>query len=538
MSRVNSQREVFGSNFSLQGLNAICQAFHNERMVKVLTPLAKNAILSDLASRIATLFIASVLYPVWGIVLIADKLTSGRVQNKLSSQAEIVSPSPVNSQIEKAKHNRSVSTQLKNPFEKLPRELLPLILKFLRVDIRLQATSLCKLFSKVIRFNLSPIERLGHKNCPVQKLEQKTLIFRFLVHSSQYKENSSDLVITGDCGDYDDNPVVTLWENGQAINEMINSRGNTAFLLKNEIDNQMIESCRYTSFFYKSVEYMTIGGKSLNYLAAAQYNQDGLIQIWDLNKKVKLIEKKLEKEITHLHSNLEDLCIGFDDGMLRLCKFTNLNLIKEWQAHDSKITWAGNDSMLQRIFTSSYTSLKIWDAVTFDCVKVIPAVSKIHYDPTSKILIGKTPDERTLCLWKGEDGEEIAKFGDETESITAFHYNAPKELLFAAFSGCPSKIVVWDLKTQSVLNSIPLLYPRGLTDCIYQLDFDPESEMILTEGYLVSLWSLKESTLFQSFSKAPHSREVHWDKAAQKLYVLDYHRLYVKDYSKPLPELF
>ncbi len=193
--------------------------------------------------------------------------------------------------------------------------------------------------------------------------------------------------------------------------------------------------------------------------------------------------------------------------------------------------------------------LKIWDAEKLNCIKSVEGLNDrdAAYDPASKFLFcaEKNPlNSRSIKLLDSKNGTEIATFteADETASLAAIHYSAESGLLFASFTSkindlARAKITVWDVKSKQMVQSFltlttPLPEP-GLCDIVHHIDFDPKSRVILTGGYVASLWDLDEGRLIKKlpFPNDGWVNKMVWNKETQKLYVLKDKKLYLLDYS-------
>ncbi len=174
------------------------------------------------------------------------------------------------------------ASQNRDHLSDLPSELLAIIFNKLpfgknHVNFSLVSRKLCQIAVE----NMSPIDNLIVKKNQLKPFIQENHINTFLVRD--IPENKAEIVITGDLEEYRKNPVVTIWEKGKLP------------LTEREIQRNIF----FISYFYKPIFYLEMGGgASANYVAAAQYNRDGRLQIWDIEKKIKLIQTELGKEIS------------------------------------------------------------------------------------------------------------------------------------------------------------------------------------------------------------------------------------------------
>ncbi len=414
-------------------------------------------------------------------------------------------------------------------FSHLPPEILTDIFKMLSFPQGCVRFALvCRQFSQIAAANMSPVHGLVHEIYKSIEFTQKNRIFTFLTLGSP--KNKPEIVITGDNAEYQGDPQVTLWEHGKS-------------------PLCTTSSFPFHTFFYKPIQWLTIGGQSNDYLAAAQYNRDGLIQIYKI-KEGKVLEKEIGKEISCLNADKDQLLIGFEDGTLQILNFSDLSLLQEWQACYGSISKIFVDSSMQRIFTFSYEGLKIRDIESRECLKEFNHMDGVYsiYDSKSQYLIcqNKEQNKRSVTILS-HDGTEIATFtdSDESASLRGIHFNAESGLLFASFETKISwnnqdlgraKMVVWDVKTKQLVTSfLTITTPQpepGICDIASHIDFDPHSRLILTGGYCISLWDLDTGTLIKKLPLIGRIKEMIWEKESQRLFVLIDGKLHLFDYSR------
>ncbi len=469
------------------------------------------------------------------------------------------------------KSKETIHFCVKDNYSELPPELHIKIFNMLPVKDLPMISQICKGFKQNVEthLNLNPHDRLFFKNIKPREFTQQNPIGNFLIHNPS--ENPPKLVITCDSNtEYaEKNPTVKSW----AIDTSSAIETNRESIL---------------SSLTLPMDYLAIGGKSSQYLAACTAWSTGLTQIWDLDaQKVLVAERKFGGTCpSSLYAMEDHLWIGLNTGNVGCFNFSDLSDIRVFKPHNHSVRWISEDPAIGRIFTKGLDgnninndSLKIWDDQN-SLIKKIPNAcidQETIYDSQLKLLIGVNHDQN-ISIWKGEDGTEIHNFiisdNSSPHEATGLHFNAEQGLLFASFlindaneNALMSTIAVWNIHTKQLVNNFSTYNPEyDCYDVTTHIDFDPASGLILTGGNKVNLWNLYDGKLvktlsiandneedkdilkskrfypkkhspisiFNMYSKIDTTNEIQkiiWDKKNHKLFCLRNNKLYLLDYS-------
>ncbi len=294
-----------------------------------------------------------------------------------------------------------------------------------------------------------------------------------------------------------------------------------------------IQRIKDSSFFYKPIQFISLNPLNNQFAVGSRE----CIQIWKVDEGKLCLVRQLktgnyEKALTALYYSHDLLCYANQRGEVFIQrtegasshKWTRIAFAEdEWHT----ISWIDVDPIKQHLFVKTRSTISVYSILTNEQLYSIAHVqesAKPQLDCNRELLIFDQ-DKKTIIFTKTTTGEQLHQFilPDADHTITAFHFDSISQQLFVGIDTNDvtnkTKIIVWETVEKVITRSFFTKYDKTTAYPLEKLDYDHESELLLTAGYGVQLWDMHTKLRVNDFTKGSILK-VHWDKAHRKLLIL------------------
>jgi len=314
-----------------------------------------------------------------------------------------------------------------------------------------------------------------------------------------------------------DGKLIRTFEFPQEIKEVaIKPDGSFLAIIKEDLisimDIQTEEEIKVLNFEeFETFATGMIRLDQVDYYAVATGNMNGYVQIWDLKSG------KFLREFQASESNIEDLIFSPDRRTLAL--LDNKNSLKLWDIQDSVITHSFNldigaffkvfpePANAPLVFSADGVKLAMTDvsqANIYEFDLQLGSLNRIggrtfKYPFAKTFRYGwyaSTPDDRWLTLGQSEENILLMDLGTyetlnlpyklETEAAFVETIALSSDGNFLATGLFDGKILIWDLRTQRIIQSLAgheLRHGDGWSGATERLAFNPQTNLLVSVGW-------------------------------------------------------